>query len=256
MPTMTEPVEAVQGKARGAEVVSEADGRLLVRVAYTHDGAEDACLRIVVPTTIRERLLFQRGRLRSVALRRAVVVAYLLLPVLLLLNTAVAQVGAVPYALVVASSALLLAVDVVGWLWFFWGSALVDRLLVDPVNAMRAPAVPVPSWWGDRAEGVSAEMVGAFQRAYLARAVAVERIREGEALQWRLTPSQPSFAALREGLWHLERGARVLGGLLVKESVSAEHARALVEAAEGVGVPGSVVEGPVAEEVRVWAAGE
>lgn len=256
MPTMTEPVEAVQGKARGAEVVSEADGRLLVRVEYTHDGAADACLRVVVPTTTRERLLFQRGRLRAAALRRAVVVAYLLLPVLLALNTVVAQMAAVPYAVVVVSSAVLLVVDVVGWLWFFWGSALVDRLLVDPVNAMRAPAVPVPSWWGDRAEGVSAELVGAFQRAYLARAVAVERIREGEALQGRFTPSQPSFVALRDGLWHLERSARVLGGLLARESVSAEHARRLVDAAGSVGVPGSVVEGPVAEEVRVWATGE
>lgn len=238
----------------GAEVVKRTDTDLLIRIPWRDGNQRGQSLRIVHPLSRIERFLFTKGHLTPRTLKRVSLLAYLLIPVLILLNTVVPQIPAIPYLLTLSVSAVLFVVALAAGLWFYFGASLVDRLEASPLRAMAAPAVPAPQWWSRRMDEVSPEAMEAHQRAYLAHAVTEERIERGRSLQGRFSPSQASYGVLALGLEFLTARRRRLAELLAVESVEEEHLAEMLRVAEAPGVPAErvVATAPMTAEVRDW----
>lgn len=239
-------------KTTGAEVVSSTEKATLVRIHWRDGGERGASLRIVHPYSFIERFLFRQDRLSPRVLKRVSLTAYLLIPVLIFLNTVVAHIQGVPYAAVLTLTAVILAVALASGVWFFFGAGLVDRLQGDPLRAMKAPGVPAPDWWVGREGEITDEGVRAFQRAYLAREADAERAREGEVLRGQFSPGQESHRALTLGLGHLAEHKRHLTELLAAESLDAAHVKEMRRVAEELSIPTKIATSPIAEEVRDW----
>lgn len=239
-------------KTTGAEVVSSTEKATLVRIHWRDGGERGASLRIVHPYSFIERFLFRQDRLSPRVLKRVSLTAYLLIPVLIFLNTVVAHIQGVPYAAVLTLTAVILAVALASGVWFFFGAGLVDRLQGDPLRAMKAPGVPAPDWWVGREGEITDEGVRAFQRAYLAREADAERAREGEVLRGLIVPGQGGYSSLSLGLGYLAEHRRRLTALLSIESLDEEHFREMARVAEEAGVPADVASGVTAPGVRAW----
>lgn len=236
----------------GADIERSYGKTMLTRIYWkTRDGERGESLRIAHPASSVERFLFTKNRLSPDTLKRVSVLAYLLIPVLILLNTVIAQTPQVPYVLVLGATFILLVVTVAASTWFFCGAGLVDRLQGNPVHALKAPAVPAPDWWGGHVEQVTGDAVTAYRSAYLAREVVKERIQRGLVLQGKFPPGQDS-RAVEVGLAHLREHKRGLTEALSVESLDEENARAMCQAAEEPCIPAGVTSGPVAGEVRDW----
>lgn len=236
----------------GAEVVHSHGQTHLIRILWKDGGERGTSLRIVHPVSFIERLAFTKDRVSPGSLKRAGVAAYILAPVLVLLNTVVPQIPGVPYSVVLIVSAVLLLVAVAAGLWFFLGAGLVDRLHDNPLHAMKAPAVPAPRPWGERLDEVSPEAVSAYQKAYLACEVVKERIAAGESLQGQFLPSQESYKGIEIGLAYLAERKRSLSEVLAVDDLTGEHIQRLTEVAEKPDLPDGIVPGAVADEVREW----
>lgn len=240
-------------KTTGAEVV-EADGKnLLVRIRWRDGTQVGESLRIVRPVSLIERTLFRKDRISPRMLKRTSVLAYLLIPVLIFLNTVVPRIPGVPYLLVLGVSAVLLGVALTAGLWFLFGAGMVDRLQENPLRAMKAPAVPVPDWWIDRTEEVTPKAIRALQAAFLAHEVDQERIRSGKVLQGRFTPAQQSHQSLEVGLAYLAEHKRHLADLLSRESLAEDHLQEMLRVAEEPAIPSKVTSRADAADVRAWA---
>ena len=242
-------------KTVGAEVVERFGQDVLVRIRWRDSVQAGECLRIVRPVSKVERFLFTRNRLSPGVLRRISVLACLLIPVLILLNTLVSHVPGVPYIFSAGVTVVLLSAGLVSGSWFLFGAGMVDRLQDDPLRAMKAPAVPVPDWWIDRMEEVTPMAVRAFQSAFLAHEVDQERIRSGEMLQGQFVPSQPSYRSLGAGVAHVVEHRRRLGELLSRELLTEEHCREMLRVAEEPAVPAHVAGRTDAADVRAWVRG-
>lgn len=239
-------------KTIGAEVVSSFDKADLIRIRWKNDGERGVSLRIAHPVSVIERFLFRKDRLSPGMLKRVSVLAYILIPVLIFLNTVIPRIPAIPYLAVLAVTAILLAVALAAGFWFFFGAGMVDRLQENPLRAMKAPAVPVPDSWASRMDEVTQESVRALQKAYLAREVDVERARTGEVLRGQFSPGQESHRALTLGLGHLAEHKRHLTELLAAESLDAAHVKEMRRVAEELSIPTKIATSPIAEEVRDW----
>ena len=241
-------------KAFGAEVVATYDEATLLRTFWKSDGERGQSLRIVRPVSFSERFLVSGDRLSPGVLGRVSVLTYLLFPVLLFLNTIMAHVSWFPYLLVLILSGVLVAVGAVSGSWFVLGGGLVDRVQGSPLYAMKAPAVAVPDWWLSRVDEVSEAMVSAYQKAYLAKVLDEERIREGEVLLGRFLPTQESHHVVSLGLERLAGHKRQLAELLAVESLSDAHAEELARVASEPPVSLESTSGSVAGEAREWLA--
>lgn len=243
-------------KAHGAEVVRTYEKTLLARILWSDGGERGTSLRIVRPVSFVERTLFQNDRLSPRALKRASLTAYLLIPVLIFLNTVVPQIPGVPYLAVMVATLVLFGAALTAGLWFFFGAGMVDRLQGAPLTAMNAPAVPAPQGWSDHLDEVTQEAVTTYQRAFLAREVIVERVSDGHVLLGQFIPSQESYRSIEQALAHLYRHERRLSELLGTDSLDAGHLLELRRVSGEVSVPLSVISGPVADEVRDWVRAE
>lgn len=240
-------------KVLGAEVAHAHGGTLIARILWKNDGERGESLRIVHPVSPIERFLFAKDRLSPRALKRVSVLAYLLIPVLIFLNTVPPQIPAIPYVAILIATALLFIVAITAGAWFFLGAGMADRLQENPLRAMKAPAVPAPLWWGQELDEVSTEAVTAYQKAYLAREVTEESIERGRSLQGKFTPAQRSYRTVEVSLEHLRERKRRLEKLLAVESLEGKHLQEMLRVAEEPGVPVSVLANTsVAEEVRDW----
>lgn len=241
-------------KTTGAEVVKSADDdALLARILWREDAQRGQSLRIVRPMTPIERFLFRQDRLSPAMLRRVSVLAYLLIPVLIFLNTVVPRIPTIPYVAVLIVSALLLVVALIAGFWFFLGASMVDRLQENPLGAMKAPATPAPDWWAQRMDDVTPEAIRAYQWAYLSREVGEERAREGEVLRGKFTPAQQSYRALTLGLGYLSEHRKRLTELLGTESLTEDHLQEMRRVADTPSIPTKITSASVAHEVRDWA---
>lgn len=240
-------------KTTGAEVVEASEKALLVRIHWRDGGQQGESLRIVRPVSRIERFLFSKDRLSPGMLKRVSVLAYLLIPVLMLLNTVVPRIPTVPYLAVLALTFILVIVAFTGGFWFFLGAGMVDRLQENPLRAMRAPAVPCPDWWVSRMDEITPEAIHAFQVAYLAREVDAERTRRGEVIRGRLTPTQKPYRSLEIGLGYLAEHKRHLTELLAKESLEEVHISEMLRVAEEPAIPAKVTSASDADDVRSWA---
>ena len=240
-------------KALGAEIVKKTDTALLIRIPWRDGYMRGQSLRIVRPVSPIERFLFRDNRLSPAMLRRVSVLAYLLIPVLILLNTVVPRFPSIPYPLVLGASLILLIVALTAGFWFFFGAGMVDRLQDAPLRAMKAPTVPAPDSWSARVEEITPEAVHAFQVAYLAREVDRERICHGKVLQGRFTPAQQSYRSLEVGLAYLAEHKRRLTELLELESLDAEHLAEMVRMAKEPAIPVKTTSASDADDVRSWA---
>lgn len=240
-------------KTTGAEVVTSTDKATLVRIHWRNGNERGESLRIVHPVSSVERFLFRKNRLSPTMLKRVSVLTYLLIPVLIFLNTVVPRIPSIPYLLVLAVSLILLIVACTAGFWFFFGAGMVDRLQETPLRAMKAPAVPAPDWWTARADEVTSEAVRAFQVAYLAREVDAERIRHGEVLRGRFTPAQQSYRSIGIGVGYLAEHKRRLTELLSTGSLEAGHFREMLRVAEEPAVPAKTISASDTDDVRAWA---
>lgn len=240
-------------KTLGAEVIKRTDTALLIRIPWRDGNQRGQSLRIVHPVSPIERALFRDDRITPTMLRRVSVLAYLLIPVLIFLNTVVPRIPSIPYPLVLGVSLILLIVALTAGFWFFFGAGMVDRLQDAPLRAMKAPAVPVPDSWATRVDEVTPEAIHALQVAYLAREVDVERIRHGEVLQGRFTPAQQSYRSLEIGLAYLAEHKRRLTELLAVESLDAEHLAEMLRVANEPAIPAKTTSASDADDVRSWA---
>lgn len=240
-------------KTTGAEVVEASGKTLLVRIHWRDGGQRGESLRIVRPVSRIERFLFAKDRLSPGMLKRVSVLAYLLIPVLIFLNTVVPRIPTVPYLAVLALTFILVIVAFTGGFWFFFGAGMVDRLQENPLRAMKAPAVPCPDWWVSRMDEITPEAIRAFQAAYLAREVDAERTRRGEVIRGRFTPAQKSYRSLEIGLGYLAEHKRHLTELLAKESLEEGHISEMLRVAEEPAIPAKVASASDADDVRSWA---
>lgn len=240
-------------KTTGAEVVEASEKTLLVRIHWRDGGQRGESLRIVRPVSRIERFLFAKDRLSPGMLKRVSILAYLLIPVLIFLNTVVPRIPSIPYLLVLGVSLILLIVALTAGFWFFFGAGMVDRLQDAPLRAMKAPAVPAPDSWATRVDEVTPEAIHAFQVAYLAREVDVERIRHGEVLRGRFTPTQQSYRSLVVGLAYLAEHKRRLTELLAVESLDAAHLAEMLRVANEPAIPAKTTSASDADDVRSWA---
>lgn len=237
----------------GAEIAGPPGQTMLVRTLWKDNGERGESLRIAHPVSSIERFLFAKDRLSPRTLRRVSVLAYLLIPVLILLNTVVPQIPAIPYLLTLSLTLILFAIALTAGAWFFFGAGLTDRLQDNPLRAMKAPAVPAPLWWTQQLDEVSTEAVTAYQKAYLAREVTEERIGRGRSLQGQFTPAQQSYRIIEVGLEYLTERKRRLTELLAVESLDGKHLQEMLRVAEEPGIPDSIIaNASVAEEVRDW----
>lgn len=243
-------------KAHGAEVIRTYEKTLLTRILWSDSGERNTSLRIVHPVSFIERTLFQNDWLTPKSLRKVSVIAYLLIPVLIFLNTVVPQIEGVPYLAVMVATFVLFGAALTAGLWFFFGASMVDRLQGAPLTAMKAPAVPAPQGWGEHLEELTEEAVTAYQRAFLAREVIVERVSDGHVLLGQFMPSQESYGIIEHALAYLYRHERRLSELLGIESLDEGHVLELRRVSGEVSVPLSVISGPVADEVREWVRAE
>lgn len=243
-------------KAHGAEVIRTYEKTLLARTFWSDGGERGTSLRIVRPFSLVERTLFRNDRLSPGVLKRVSLIAYLLIPVLIFLNTVVPQIPGFPYLAVMVVTLVLFGAALTAGLWFFFGASTVDRLQGAPLTAMKAPAVPAPQGWADHLGEVTEEAVTAYQRAFLAREVIVERISDGHALLGRFIPSQESYGSIEQALAYLYRHERRLSELLGSDSLDAAHVLKLRRVSGEVSVPLGVIDGPVADEVRDWVRAE
>lgn len=239
-------------KATGAETLASSGGTLLVRVHWK-DGADTGhSLRIVRPLTLIEQTLFQDRRLSPKALKRASVVAYSLIPVVIALNAVAPQDSRFASVMVLGLTCAMILVALEEGVRYFLGAGLVDRLHAHPLTAMKAPATPAPLWWSERLEELPEDAITAFQRAYLALEVTDDRIREGESLLGQFLPSEPSYQRIEMGLDYLRARKKALTALLSTESFTPGHLREMVMLASERAIPEGVAKGSVADGVRDW----